>query len=312
MREYVFEEPDKRAPVCPLFGKCGGCSLLNVQYSAQVREKQASLVEAFGSLCPEATVLDPVTGPELGYRSRARFTYSKQGLSFSEEKSNDQVLIDHCPILDDKLNDLLANPPVMNVWELPDRQLSCFSADKKVLWGNDMGWVTVGNRKLPVTGDVFFQSNLVLLPQLIDYVVSLVEGRKVMDLYAGVGTFSAFLEDKFDVTAVEINKKCLSLAKQHLKNTRFFTFPVERWNPKVRSVDTVIVDPPRVGLDRNVPSMVSSWNPDRVIYVSCYLPTMLRDIERFMGLGWTVKQVRMFDFYPNTPHTETVATLFRS
>ena len=48
-----------------------------------------------------------------------------------------------------------------------------------------------------------------------------------MDLYSGVGTFSAFLEDTHNVVAVEINKKCLSMAHQHLKTTKFFTSPVE-------------------------------------------------------------------------------------
>ena len=139
---------------------------------------------------------------------------------------------------------------------------------------------------------VFFQSNLILLPQLIDYVVSLTEGPGVMDLYSGVGTFSAYLEDRFEVTAVEINKFCLSLAKSHLKNTRFFTSPVEKWNPKEKKVDTVIVDPPRVGLDKKVPDMIASWNPRCIVYVSCYPPTMHRDVQRLSQLGYKAESLK--------------------
>ena len=172
-----------------------------------------------------------------------------------------------------------------------------------------MGWFTLGDRWLPVTTDVFFQSNLILLPSLVDYVVSQVRGPSVMDLYSGVGTFSAFLEDKYDVTAVEINKHCLSLARKHLKNTSFFTSPVEKWNPKVSSVDTVIVDPPRVGLDKAVPQMIASWKPSRIIYVSCYAPTLHRDVKRLEELGYRAESLRMFDFYASTPHVETVVLM---
>jgi 23S rRNA (uracil1939-C5)-methyltransferase len=158
---------------------------------------------------------------------------------------------------------------------------------------------------------VFFQSNLGLLPSMIDYVVSLVQGPSVMDLYSGVGTFSAYLEDRFDVTAVEINKHCLSLAKKHLKKTSFFTSPVERWNPKTSRVDTVIVDPPRVGLDKAVPQMIASWNPSRIVYVSCYAPTLHRDAKRLEELGYRLESVKMFDFYPQTPHLECVVLMSR-
>lgn len=296
---------------CPLAGVCGGCSQINVPYEQQVRAKNDSLINVISSIEPTAVVEAPVTGPEQGYRSRARFRYSKEGLSFFEEKTNTPVLLKACPVLDSQLNEFIANPPKLNVWELEDGQLSCFSADKKVLYGSDMGWVTVKGKRLPVSGDVFFQSNLILLPELMDYVVENVTGRNVMDLYSGVGTFSAFLEDDHNVTAVEINKKCLSMAKQHLKTTRFFASPVEKWNPKKTSVDTVIVDPPRTGLDKNVPQMIASWAPQTIIYVSCYLPTQARDLNRFKELGYKILRARMFDFYPQTPHVETVVMMSR-
>ena len=297
--------------ICPYFGKCGGCSSLDIPYDVQLSQKQQHLTQALSALCPSVKIEEPVFGPQFGYRSRARFRYSKDGLSFFEEKSNTPIVIKHCPVLDDMLNDFLANPPKLNIWELDEGQLSCISTDKKVVFNEDMAWVTVGDRKLPVSGDVFFQSNRILLPAMIDYIKANVIGSDVMDLYSGVGTFSAFLEDSCNVTAVEINKKCLSLAKQHLKHTEFFTSPVERWNSKKKNVDTVIVDPPRVGLDRKVPSMISSWKPQRVIYVSCYLNTMLRDLERFQSLGFDIQSAKLFDFYPNTPHVETVVMMSR-
>ena len=284
---------------------------MDIPYCEQVRVKSACVESVIHSIFPSAVIEAPVTGPDLGYRSRAQFRLSKEGLCFCEEHSNNNVLLKSCPVLDEKLNHFISDPPKLNLWEFEDGKLSCISTDNGVVWGDGMGWITVKNRRLPVSGEVFFQSNLILLHEMIEYIVSNVTGSEVMDLYAGVGTFSAFLEDRFTVTAVEINKKCLSLARQHLEHTRFFTSPVERWNPKKQHVDTVIVDPPRTGLDRAVPAMIASWQPKRIICVSCYLPTLDRDLHRFRDLGYTATHARLFDFYPHTPHVETVVMMSR-
>ena len=86
---------------------------------------------------------------------------------------------------------------------------------------------------------------------------------------------------------------------------------MEKWNPKVSKVDTVIVDPPRVGLDKAVPQMIASWNPKRIVYVSCFAPTMHRDVKRLAELGYEPRSLRIFDFYAQTPHVETVVLMSR-
>ena len=310
----VTKSPERRESPCPKSSECGGCPWIELSYRAQLEAKICIVKELFSDF-PDIVFEEPVSGPEFGYRSRARFQYrienGKARLGFCAENSNRNIYIANCPVVDEKLNDLIENPPRLNAWELKNSELSCITADDGVLYDDRSGWITVSERRLPVSNKVFFQSNLILLPKLIDYVVSLTEGPDVMDLYSGVGTFSAFLEDKFDVTAVEINKFCLSLAKSHLKNTRFFTSPVEKWNPKEKKVGTVIVDPPRVGLDKKVPEMIASWNPKRIVYVSCYPPTMHRDVLRMRELGYKAETLKIFDFYPQTPHVETVVLMSR-
>lgn len=317
VESLISSSPSRRKSPCPFSGQCGGCPWIELSYDSQIQAKKDLLEDLFSDF-PDAVFMEPVTGPESGYRGRARFQYSVRNgtpfLGFCAENSNRSVDIKFCFVADEKLNALISNPPRLNAWELKNSELSCISTDDGVLFstGSDddrHGWITVAGRKLPVSNRVFFQSNLGLLPSMIDYVVSLVQGPSVMDLYSGVGTFSAFLEDKFDVTAVEINKYCLSLARKHLKRTSFFTSPVEKWNPKTCKVDTVIVDPPRVGLDKAVPQMIASWKPSRIIYVSCFAPTLHRDAKRLEELGYRLESIRMFDFYPQTPHVETCVLL---
>lgn len=318
--EVVTPSPDRVESVCPFSSSCGGCSLICMSYQAQLAFKQKQFENQIHRVDPSVTVEEPVSGPPLHYRSRARFRYllkdGKPALSFFEQASNTNIPITSCAIADKALNAFIANPPKLNVWELKHSQLSCITTDNGVLYDNSVDTITITAAQktctMYVSNSVFFQSNLVLLPKLIEKVADNVKGTEVMDLYSGVGTFSAFVEDKCHVTAVELNKNCLALAKRHLKNTSFFTSPVEKWKPSISRVDTIIVDPPRTGLDRNVPALITSFNASTLIYVSCYLPTLVRDLERLKQLGWKIESAQMFDFYPNTPHLECVVMMSRN
>ena len=76
------------------------------------------------------------------------------------------------------------------------------------------------------------------------------------------------------------------------------------------NVDTVIVDPPRVGLAKGVPSIISSLGASRIIYVSCDSITASRDLAIF-AKAYSVVSARLFDFYPGSSHEETVFILDR-
>ncbi len=347
----IKRSSSRRESPCKYSSQCGGCSWIELNYDAQVTAKEELMHELFSDVEIEflpsvqatdsatgsapvsvtgslsGSVSGPLEGGEFGYRSRARFQYringGKASLGFCAEESNNTVFIDKCVVADSALNSFIANPPKLNAWELKNMELPCITTDTGVLYGSGISHITINGHALPVSNQVFFQSNLKLLPALIDYVVSCVDScncssgalsvprARVMDLYSGVGTFSAYLEDKYDVVAVELNKNCLDLAKRHLKKTTFFTSPVEKWSPKRKGVDTVIVDPPRVGLAKEVPAMIASWEPSSIVYVSCFAPTLHRDVQRFEELGYKAKTLKMFDFYPQTPHVETVVLLTR-
>ena len=289
----------RRESLCKYSLQCGGCSWIELKYEAQVCAKEELLHELFSDV--EIEFLPSVTACEFEYRSRARFQYringGKASLGFCSPESNNVVSIDKCIIADTALNNFIANPPKLNAWELKNMELPCITTDTGVLYGPGISHITINGHVLPVSNQVFFQSNLKLLPSLINYVVSCVDScfvgtparGRVMDLYSGVGTFSAYLEDKYDVVAVEMNKNCLDLAKRHLKRTSFFTSPVEKWSPKHTNVDTVIIDPPRVGLAKEVPAMIASWKPSIIVYVSCFPPTLHRDVLRFEELGYKAR-----------------------
>ena len=71
--------------------------------------------------------------------------------------------------------------------------------------------------------------------------------------------------------------------------------------------ETIVVDPPRTGLSPVALAGLLRWNPARIVYVSCDPPTLARDAKTIAGGGWRLTSIEAFDFFPNTPHVETLA-----
>jgi 23S rRNA (uracil1939-C5)-methyltransferase len=76
-------------------------------------------------------------------------------------------------------------------------------------------------------------------------------------------------------------------------------------------VDVLIVDPPRTGLSREAVDRALALEPQTIIYVSCDVATLARDVRRLIDAGYSLTVVDAFDLFPNTPHVETVVKLER-
>jgi 23S rRNA (uracil1939-C5)-methyltransferase len=161
----------------------------------------------------------------------------------------------------------------------------------------------------------FFQGNRFLLSDLTGAVVDAVLPGRVLDLYAGVGLFSAALAagGHADVTAVEGNRTAADDLKRNLAPARGAASArhqsVETYlatDPPAR-VQTIVVDPPRSGMSKEAIAGVLGLRADRLVYVSCDVATMARDARLLVDAGYGLTSMRAFDLFPNTAHVETLA-----
>ena len=330
VKTILHASPDRSLPPCPYWGLCGGCDLQHLASEKQPEAKQKMVLEnleRIGAISPSSFVLeDTAFAKAWAYRSRVRFhvDITTREIGFLAKRSNSLVPITTCPILVDDLNVELAQKDRIiaaarsTMFSSRDRtkryiEVNAFAGDKKVSFGSEVVTTTVDGHPFAVTAHVFFQSNQLLLPALVRYVAEHVQGERVMDLYSGVGTFSSFLSQQGrSLIAVEGQKECLSLAKRNVPGLEVYTDKVELWAKKQRQrVDTVVVDPPRTGLEEGVVALIASWRAKRVIYVSCDSVTLGRDLQRFTQQGYTVSKVKVFDLYPQTFHQEVVVILDR-
>jgi 23S rRNA (uracil1939-C5)-methyltransferase len=165
----------------------------------------------------------------------------------------------------------------------------------------------------------FFQGNRFLLEPLVRHVIGLVPPGPVVDLYAGVGLFglSVVAAGSAAVTLVEgdpVSGADLQRnAEPFGERAEVRAAAVEEWlaGADAIPVQTFIVDPPRTGLSKEAVSGIISRRPDRVVYVSCDIATLARDVRSFADAGYVVGGLTGFDLFPNTAHVETVVVLVR-
>ena len=323
------DSPLRIKPSCPYSGSCGGCDFDYVSEESSAFLKKDIVINTVRRSTGEdisSVMLPPVWGRKEGYRARCRIHVSLRDrkLGFLSKKSNSLVEVSSCPLLTVRLNEILSNPSLVftraqsylfSKGVNPKTgfiELSLFDADDRVLIEKDEGIRTIGPYVFNLSANVFFQSNPHLLPELFRFVRENAEGHVIMDLYSGVGTFSTLFENEGkDVTAVERDRYCLSLARRNAPSAAFYTDDVSSWARKVRkSVDTVIVDPPRTGLGKDTSELIASWNAERIIYVSCNSVTLASDL-RELTRRYRIVKAQVFDFYPSSSHEESAVLLER-
>ncbi len=164
----------------------------------------------------------------------------------------------------------------------------------------------------------FFQGNRYLLPALVRAVVSRVAGGPVLDLYAGVGLFAVALaaSGHARVTAVEGDRVSAADLRENARQLGVVAIEssVEAFlrQPSGERAATAVVDPPRTGLSKESAQLLIHYGVPRIIYVSCDVATLARDVRRLSDGGYRLAGLEAFDVFPNTAHIETVAILDRS
>ena len=137
---------------------------------------------------------------------------------------------------------------------------------------------------------------------------------EVLDLYCGVGVFGLCLAPA-RLTGIESGRQAIEFARrnaaaQRYANARFFAEQVGRNLRRIRITDrtTVVIDPPRGGLEPNVPQWLAESKAPRILYVSCDPATLVRDLK-VLSKGYEIESVRWFNMFPRTARFETLVVL---
>lgn len=179
---------------------------------------------------------------------------------------------------------------------------------------------TVAGRPVLLSAASFFQTNVRLLADLIARMqaeAGPLDGKRVADVYGGVGIFGLFLAERAsEVVVVESSAFAVEAGRLTadlwgLRNVRFVVDDAETAFPDLGTRDVIVVDPPRTGLSAAVLASLIESRPSTILYVSCLAQSLARDLTELGAAGYRLEALELFDFYPQTYHVELLAVLRR-
>lgn len=170
---------------------------------------------------------------------------------------------------------------------------------------------------LEYTPDFFMQNYIEQAENLYRYILSQAIGSgQALDLYCGLGITSFLLAEKgYQTTGVELNHAAIQQANKLILHNPNIPAPefIEgdcslETKKFTKSLDLVLVNPPKTGLSEQLIASLQAKKPRRIIYTSCMPATLARDLAK-LTTQYKLSALQSFDMFPETTHLETVAVL---
>ena len=343
--EVIEPSPDRIDSLCPIAGVDGAgcCDLAFAEPVATRRLKGAVVANQLARLGryqwrdEDSATAEPVGDVgATGWRTRVRLDTSGEGRAgFHRYHSSELVTELNCAQLPagmlDGLNDWVWPPGAqlhVAVDDDGDRHVvqsgprTGRKSTTHVVDGNYEAVQRVGERiwRVPVTA--FWQAHrdaARIYSDLVADWAQLDAGMTAWDLYGGAGIFAAVLAEAVGergrVVTVDTSRGASRSAREALADLGWVsvvTDSVRRaLGQQAERADVAVLDPPRSGAGREVIDLLAAAEVPRVVHIGCEAASFARDVGLYIGHGYTVEDLRVFDSFPLTHHVECVAVFTR-
>ena len=315
---------------------CGGCDFQHISVAHQRTLKSDVITEQFARIAKIDLQIDvEEVDASTHWRTRAIATTDRNGkLGFFKSRSHSIAPVTDCLICVEDMNfseiasrdlkgDVRVEISSSNTGErsialAPTRgeEKARLTEGPAVLHENVLG------RTLEVSQESFWQSHKkapeVLTQAVLDY-AQLQVGEHVLDLYGGVGLFSAAIVDAVGPTGhvdlIEGSKVATADAARNFaaySNITIATGDVAKLLPRISAADVVVLDPPRDGAGKEAIAHIARLTPRAIVYVACDPAALARDTAYLADHSYSLVKMRAFDLFPMTHHIECVALYERA
>lgn len=344
LNNILKENKNRVLPKCPLYTTCGGCSLMhsNIGFQEEYKEnKIKSILRRYANIDTDVKFVK--SNKDLFYRNKVVLKVENSKWGYYQKKSHNILEIDSCLLVNNNINDVIGNHDYINISEgeitirtnYEDKILISITSDKKVtidksnipsnvigivlnketIYGNNYFYDMIADVKFKVSYNSFFQINNYIAGEIFDILRCNLSGENLLDLYCGVGTLGLSLANKYNnIYGIEKIRNAIEDAKLNSKennidNTHFFVGDTGTVLKNIDvSFDTVIIDPPRSGLNDETLEYILNSKPKNIAYISCNAITLARDLSKIKEL-YTIKKITGLDMFPNCHDVETVMIL---
>ncbi len=355
--QILEASPDRISPRCQHFGECGGCAYQHLGYTQQLAFKKAIVMDQLQRIgkIDHPPVSDPVPSPTpWHYRNFVQFHPTADGkLGYIHLDGLHILPIEECHLPQKPINQLWPQielgpetesvrlgiridtqddlmliiegedptPPEFSV----DIPISAVytppSANLTVMAGADHLIYEIIGQPFQVSARSFFQVNTAMAEKMVQHLLALLPNKPIknlVELFAGVGLFSAFLASRVaTLTAIESSGAAchdFAINLDQFENVALYQANVEAVLPTLTITDPpemVVLDPPRAGLAPEGHDALMAMQPERMIYISCDPSTLARDARKIVKNGYQLLSVTPFDLFPQTHHIETISLFQR-
>ncbi len=343
--EVVSAGPDRVEAPCPHALVCGSCDFQFLSPEAQVREKTVLFMRAFeqNGIAGRLPEVEFIRSPDfLHYRNRVRFGVVREGgrpvIGFRRKHSRELAEIDQCPVATPAVNRLLAEVRTRHLLDPKPGELVLVSGERDTDDAaavfedrkTGAGWIkkagvavrfkASSGLEVDVSPLAFSQANFAIARKMTERIDSVVKDRnsRVVELYAGIGTFTAGLAKKSQwVDAVEIDAAALAqlkdnLQRLHLLNVKIYPSTVDAdLAGRIKPCNVLVLDPPWDGCEA-LQEFAADLTPQTIAYVSCHPAALARDLKPLVDGGpYRITRMEIYDQFPMTAHIEAIAVLER-
>ena len=351
--EILKTSPERIAAKCKHFGVCGGCHYQNLPYEKQLTAKTEILrdqLQRIGKI--ENPPVKPIVASPLewNYRNHVQFHLTAEGrIGFINSRGYSTLPIEECHLPEIGINTFWphlqfeSNEGVERVSlrsgqdeelmvvlesenpETPELEIEAdvsvvhlFDDHPVVIAGESYLSIKIADREFRVSAASFFQVNTRMAEKMVEHLAEklpVTESATLLDVYCGVGLFSAFFARKYQrVIGIESSESaCEDFAfnLDEFDNVELYEGEAETILPGLADrIDAplhMIVDPPRAGIEKHALDAIININPQVIAYVSCDPSTLARDAARLINGGYQLVEVTPFDLFPQTYHIESIS-----
>lgn len=339
---YIEKSDDRDNFICPYYGICGGCDTGHIIYKKSLEYKRDIVTNILKRYANINIKPDIINGDILFYRNKISLKVYNGKLSLVKKNTNDFINIDKCYLVNDNINNIInklnsinlngindiiirgnkdimviinGNTDINNIINNLKDYVSSIVINNKVVYGSEYITVNIKDKKYAIYPNSFFQVNTNMISKLYDKVLEYSgNGNKLLDLYCGAGTIGIYLANNYNsITGIEVNEDAIKGANlnkeiNNISNIKFKCMKAS--NIDIKVYDTVVVDPPRNGLDKITINKLCNSDTPKIIYVSCNPITLARDIN-ILKDKYDLQDITLFDNFPNTKHLECVCILVK-
>ena len=167
-----------------------------------------------------------------------------------------------------------------------------------------------------LTDQTFFQVNYPVMEKTYELIKENVKSTHIIDAYSGIGSigFSLINDQTKEIIMIESHDENIKIAEKIKEENDYQQVTIYQGKAedilKKFSAQTLIVDPPRQGLMKQMVEKMLKYQYEQVIYLSCSLQTLTRDLKLLDEI-YDIEKVYPIKMFPQTTSIETLVIIKR-